>query len=273
MTSAAPTTSHGDLLYRPAGSGATFLGPGDTVPVPRHRRGVRRRVLRDGGVRAAGRRPAAAHSPPRGGDVLHRRGADRLPARRPGRSPAVPGDFVNVPRGTVHRFHNSSTAAAKISSRSARPTSSTSSRRRSSERSTRHAVRGRQPRRGGGPLRRRRPALWDGVPRVATRSHRPWRAGRRRPPRSSPPAICQPGRRERHRAAGGVLLVASRSPRSPGTTSSSTPGAPFALCDLVDQRVDPLTELVERQERLDVERPQVDARRACGHALPRSRSR
>ena len=57
-----------------------------------------------------------------------------------------PGDFVNVPRGTVHRFRNSGTSAAKMILTQHRALLRGDA--RASAR--RHAGRGRQPRRGGG---------------------------------------------------------------------------------------------------------------------------
>ena len=58
------------------------LGPRRHLPLPRDGRGDRRRLLRDGGRRAAGRRTASAHPPQRGRDVLRPRGLVCHPARR-----------------------------------------------------------------------------------------------------------------------------------------------------------------------------------------------
>ena len=51
-----------------------LLGPRRLLPLPDNGRRVRRRVLRDGGDRAGGRRSAAAHPPQRGRNVLRARG-------------------------------------------------------------------------------------------------------------------------------------------------------------------------------------------------------
>jgi hypothetical protein len=75
---------------------------------------------------------------------------DETVSGRPGTS--------STSRGTVHGFHNSGTAAAKM----ILTFSPTNIEHFFAESARPHAGRGRQPRRGGGPLRRRRPALRDG---------------------------------------------------------------------------------------------------------------
>ena len=113
MTSATPTKSDGDLLYRPAGSGETYLGPGDTY-----------RFLVTGAESGGAYFAMEAFAPPGGGPPLHvHRNEDETFYIVEGQIDIVlgeetvtagPGDFVNVPRGTVHRFHNSGTAAARM---------------------------------------------------------------------------------------------------------------------------------------------------------------
>jgi quercetin dioxygenase-like cupin family protein len=113
VTSATPTKSHGDLLYRPAGSGETYFGPGDTY-----------RFLVTGAESGGAYFAMEAFVPPGGGPPPHiHRNEDETFYIVEGQIDFLlgdqsvtggPGDFVNVPRGTVHRFHNSGTAAAKM---------------------------------------------------------------------------------------------------------------------------------------------------------------
>ena len=49
-------------FHRPARDRPGLLGPGRPLHLPRHRRGVRRRLLRDGGARAGRRRPPSCIS-------------------------------------------------------------------------------------------------------------------------------------------------------------------------------------------------------------------
>jgi quercetin dioxygenase-like cupin family protein len=106
-------TSHGDLLYRPAGSGAIFLGPGDLY-----------RFLVTGAESGGAYFAMEAFVPPGGGPPPHiHRHEDETFYIVEGRCDFLlgaetvtggAGDFVNVPRGTVHRFHNSGTTPARM---------------------------------------------------------------------------------------------------------------------------------------------------------------
>jgi quercetin dioxygenase-like cupin family protein len=106
-------TSHGDLLYRPAGSGAIFLGPGDLY-----------RFLVTGAESGGAYFAMEAFVPPGGGPPPHiHRHEDETFYIVEGRCDFLlgtetvtggVGDFVNVPRGTVHRFHNSGTTPARM---------------------------------------------------------------------------------------------------------------------------------------------------------------
>jgi quercetin dioxygenase-like cupin family protein len=107
------TTDHGTLLHRPSSEGLAFWGPGDSY-----------RFLvtsaESGGAYLAMEAIVAPGGGPSphihrnedetfyvlDGDVEFLLG-DRIVTGRP-------GDFVNVPRGTVHRFHNASSARARL---------------------------------------------------------------------------------------------------------------------------------------------------------------
>jgi quercetin dioxygenase-like cupin family protein len=102
-----------ELLYRPAGSGATFLGPGDVY-----------RFLVTGAESGGAYFAMEAFVPPGGGPPPHiHRNEDETFYIVEGRCDFLfgdetiaggPGDFVNVPRGVVHRFHNSGSVATRM---------------------------------------------------------------------------------------------------------------------------------------------------------------
>jgi quercetin dioxygenase-like cupin family protein len=110
---AIPTKSHGELLYRPAGTGATFLGPGDLY-----------RFLVTGAESGSAYFAMEAFVPPGGGPPPHiHRNEDETFYIVEGTMDFLlcdehvtggPGDFVNVPRGTVHRFHNGGTTPSRM---------------------------------------------------------------------------------------------------------------------------------------------------------------
>jgi mannose-6-phosphate isomerase-like protein (cupin superfamily) len=105
MTSSTLAAARGDLLHRPAGSGDTFLGPGDVY-----------RFLVTGAESGGAYFAMEALVPPGGGPPPHiHRNEDETfyvlegtPTFRLGddRVVATPGDFVNVPKGTLHCFRN-----------------------------------------------------------------------------------------------------------------------------------------------------------------------
>src|SRR5512144_2859751 len=108
---AADTTTARPPLHRPAGTGATYLGPGDVY-----------RFLVTGAETGGAYFAMEAIVPPGGGPpphiharedetfyVLEGRVDFRLGDER---VTAGPGDFVNVPRGRVHNFHNAGSELA-----------------------------------------------------------------------------------------------------------------------------------------------------------------
>ena len=98
----------------PGGDRPRVLGPRRPLHLPRHRGGVGGRLLRHGGTRATRWRAATAHPHSRGRGRFsssRERSSSRLARRR---SQPVLGDFVNVPRGTVHGFRNAGTATARM---------------------------------------------------------------------------------------------------------------------------------------------------------------
>jgi mannose-6-phosphate isomerase-like protein (cupin superfamily) len=114
MASTSQTLSaHGDLIHRPTASGRAFWGPGDHYT-----------FLVTGAESAGAYFAMEALVPPGGGPPPH------IHAREDetfyilegevefllGDEIAVagPGDFVNVPRGTVHRFQNTGAETARI---------------------------------------------------------------------------------------------------------------------------------------------------------------
>jgi quercetin dioxygenase-like cupin family protein len=118
-TQTAPTTggvlvpTAGEVLHRPAASGAMYWGPGDLYT-----------FLVTGAETGGAYFAMEALVPPGGGPPPHvhhredetfyilegqcsiRLGDDWITARA--------GDFVNVPRGTVHRFHNDGSAPMRM---------------------------------------------------------------------------------------------------------------------------------------------------------------
>jgi quercetin dioxygenase-like cupin family protein len=101
------------LLHRPSTAGATYWGPGDMY-----------RFLVTGEETGGAYFAMEAHVPPGGGPPPHIhanedetlyvlegtidfRLGDRLVT-------AGPGDFVNIPRGRVHNFHNASAEVARL---------------------------------------------------------------------------------------------------------------------------------------------------------------
>jgi quercetin dioxygenase-like cupin family protein len=106
-------STHGELLHRPAETGPAFWGPGDHYT-----------FLVTGAESGGAYFAMQALVPPGGGPPphIHTRedetfyllegSVEFLLGER--RVVAGPGDFVNVPRGTVHRFQNTGTATARI---------------------------------------------------------------------------------------------------------------------------------------------------------------
>ncbi len=107
------TQSHGELVHRPAGTGDHYWGPGDVY-----------RFLVTGEQTGGAYFVMEAIVPPGGGPPphIHRHEDEtfyvvegeiefRLGERR---ITASAGDFVNVPRGSVHNFHNASAAPGRL---------------------------------------------------------------------------------------------------------------------------------------------------------------
>jgi quercetin dioxygenase-like cupin family protein len=100
-------------LHRPAGTGATYVGPGDLY-----------RFLVTGDETGGAYFAMEAIVPPGGGPPphIHRREDETFYVVEGECSillgedwiTASVGDFVNVPRGTVHRFHNQGTEAMRM---------------------------------------------------------------------------------------------------------------------------------------------------------------
>ena len=100
-------------LHRPAGTGATYVGPGDLY-----------RFLVTGAETGGAYFAMEAIVPPGGGPPphIHRREDETFYVVEGECSillgeesvTAGVGDFVNVPRGTVHRFHNQGTEAMRM---------------------------------------------------------------------------------------------------------------------------------------------------------------
>jgi quercetin dioxygenase-like cupin family protein len=107
------TTTDRSPLYRPAGTGATYLGPGDVY-----------RFLVTGAETGGAYFAMEAIVPPGGGPPPHiHRYEDETFYIVEGQCnvmlaeewiTAGVGDFVNVPRGVVHRFQNQGTEAARM---------------------------------------------------------------------------------------------------------------------------------------------------------------
>jgi len=110
---AARTTDHGQLLHRPSASGPAFWGPGDSY-----------RFLITGAESGGAYFAMEAIVPPGGGPPPHiHRNEDETFYVLDGELEFLlgdrilmgrAGDFVNVPRGTVHRFRNAGTARARL---------------------------------------------------------------------------------------------------------------------------------------------------------------
>jgi len=113
VTPATLTKPNPELLHRPAGTGDTFWGPGDMY-----------RFLVTGQETGGAYFAMEAFVPPGGGPPLHiHRNEDETFYVVEGRSEfrlgadtvtAGVGDFVNIPRGTVHRFHNASDSPLRM---------------------------------------------------------------------------------------------------------------------------------------------------------------
>ena len=101
------------LIHRPVGSGATYWGPGDLY-----------RFLVTGEETGGAYFAMEAIVPPGGGPPPHTHAREdetfyvldgRVDFRLGDeRVTAGPGDFVNVPRGRVHNFHNAGTDVARL---------------------------------------------------------------------------------------------------------------------------------------------------------------
>ena len=113
MAITTPATSKGELLYRPANAGATFWGPGDMY-----------RFLVTGAETGGAFFAMEAIVPPGGGPPPHiHRNEDETFYVVEGECDirledeivvARVGDFVNIPRGRVHNFHNSSDESVRM---------------------------------------------------------------------------------------------------------------------------------------------------------------
>ena len=107
------TTDQGHLLHRPPGSGPAFWGPGDSY-----------RFLITGAESGGAYFAMEAIVPAGGGPPPHiHRNEDETFYVLEGELEfllgdrvvtGTAGDFVNVPRGTVHRFHNAGTEQARL---------------------------------------------------------------------------------------------------------------------------------------------------------------
>jgi mannose-6-phosphate isomerase-like protein (cupin superfamily) len=113
LTSTTLKNQYGELLHRPAGGGLTFWGPGDMY-----------RFLVTGEETGGAYFAMEALVPPGGGPPPHiHRNEDETFYVVEGEVDFVlgddtltagVGDFVNVPRGSVHCFHNSGTAPMRM---------------------------------------------------------------------------------------------------------------------------------------------------------------
>jgi quercetin dioxygenase-like cupin family protein len=113
VTSTVLETYHGEILHRPSGDGPTFWGPGDMY-----------RFLVTGEETGGAYFAMEALVPPGGGPPPHiHRNEDETFYVVEGEvdfrlgdetMTAAVGDFVNVPRGRVHCFHNSGTEAMRM---------------------------------------------------------------------------------------------------------------------------------------------------------------
>ena len=113
MSSSALTTLNGELVHRPSDAGEAYWGPGDLY-----------RFLITGEETGGAYFAMEAVVPPGGGPPPHiHRNEDETFYVLEGEVEillgdelvtATVGDFVNVPRGRVHRFHNSGTEAMRM---------------------------------------------------------------------------------------------------------------------------------------------------------------
>ena len=113
MATTSLTTPHGALFHRASDAGAVFLGPGDLY-----------RFLVTGEESGGSYFAMEALVPPGGGPPPHiHRHEDETFYVLEGEIEFLlgdelivgsAGDFVNVPRGTVHRFHNAGSATARM---------------------------------------------------------------------------------------------------------------------------------------------------------------
>jgi quercetin dioxygenase-like cupin family protein len=113
MTNATLASAHGELLHRPADAGASYWGPGDVY-----------RFLVTGEETNGSYFAMEAIVPPGGGPPphIHRNEEETFYVVegeiefRLGDEVVTggPGDFVNVPRNTVHTFRNAGTDVAKL---------------------------------------------------------------------------------------------------------------------------------------------------------------
>jgi len=107
------TRLDGELLHRPSGTGDMFWGPGDMY-----------RFLVTGEETGGAYFAMEAFVPPGGGPPPHiHRNEDETFYVAEGQCDfllgdetitAGPGDFINVPRGAVHRFHNAGADPARL---------------------------------------------------------------------------------------------------------------------------------------------------------------
>ena len=112
MSTLAPEPTTGRLFHRPLRNGPGLLGPRRLLHIPRHRRGVRRRILCDGGARNSGRRPPHIYT--REDETYYILAGQIEVLLGEETTVAGPNDFVNVPRGTVHCFRNTGTETARM---------------------------------------------------------------------------------------------------------------------------------------------------------------
>ena len=106
-------STHGELLHRPSGTGRAFWGPGDHYT-----------FLVTGAESGGAYFAMEALVPPGGGPPphIHTREDETFYLLEGdvefllGEQTVIagPGDFVNVPRGTAHRFQNTGTETARI---------------------------------------------------------------------------------------------------------------------------------------------------------------
>jgi quercetin dioxygenase-like cupin family protein len=113
MAATATPQLHGEMLHRSADAGATYWGPGDVY-----------RFLVTGAETGGAYFAMEAFVPPGGGPPPHiPRNEDETFYIVEGEADfrlgddvitAGVGDFVNVPRGSVHNFHNAGTAPMRM---------------------------------------------------------------------------------------------------------------------------------------------------------------